>query len=86
MFASMQPGVLYPLHLLWILMPVGVLRANYLSQGVVVPPGTHIIEFHFRPGAFTYGALISGFGILAAALLMIAPRWVSRRQKLTEMP
>lgn len=44
--------------------PVGVLHTNYLSQGVVVPAGTHTVDLEYSPGAFKYGALLSGLSLL----------------------
>ena len=44
--------------------PADVLRANYLSQGVVIPEGTHTIELNYAPGAFKYGILLSALGLL----------------------
>jgi hypothetical protein len=51
--------------------PVEVLRANYLSQGVVVPAGTHMVELRYAPGAFTYGAITSMLGLLGIAGLAV---------------
>jgi hypothetical protein len=47
--------------------PVEVLRANYLSQGVVVPAGEHTVEFEYQPEAVQYGALLSMVGLLGLA-------------------
>ncbi|HUP27640.1 MAG TPA: hypothetical protein VM409_04330 [Chloroflexia bacterium] len=56
--------------------PVAVLRANYLSQGVVVPAGSHVVELEYSPGSFRYGLLVS-LGALVMLALMIM--WTRRR-------
>ncbi|HEX9989872.1 MAG TPA: hypothetical protein VGE45_15530 [Chloroflexia bacterium] len=58
---------------------VEVLRANYLSQGVVVPAGTHTVELRYAPGAFTYGAIISVLGLLGIIALSVWAR-VTRKK------
>ena len=40
--------------------PAADLRANWLSQGVVVPPGHHVVEFTYLPATFVWGAWVSG--------------------------
>jgi hypothetical protein len=55
--------------------PVAVLRANYLSQGVVVPAGSHVVELNYEPGAFKYGALISAFGLVTLVGLGVWAWW-----------
>ncbi len=53
--------------------PANLLRANYLSQGVVVPEGTHIVELRYSPDAFNYGVAASGVSSIAfLGLLMWA--------------
>lgn len=47
--------------------PVDLLRANYLSQGVVVPEGTHTVELEYSSQAFRYGALLSLAGLIGLA-------------------
>ncbi|HMA36354.1 MAG TPA: hypothetical protein VKY74_17995, partial [Chloroflexia bacterium] len=51
--------------------PVEILRANYLSQGVVVPAGTHTIVLEYAPDSVRAGALISSMGGLGMLLLAI---------------
>lgn len=57
--------------------PVETLRANYLSQGVMVPAGTHTLELQYTPGAFRYGSILSLLGILGVFGLTF---WVRRRE------
>jgi hypothetical protein len=47
-----------------------ILRANYLSQGLVVPQGKHTVQLDYQPDSFRYGALISVAGL--ASLLGLA--------------
>lgn len=56
--------------------PVQILRANYLSQGIVVPAGQHTIEMKYEPDSFRNGALLSVAGLLGLAGLFI---WARRK-------
>jgi hypothetical protein len=49
--------------------PVAVSRANYLSQGVVVPSGKHVVELEYSPDSFRYGTWLSIAGSLAVLVL-----------------
>jgi hypothetical protein len=55
--------------------PVQVLRANYLSQGAVVPTGSHLVELEYSPDSFRYGQMISLGALLVLAFLVV---WVRR--------
>ncbi|HUS14917.1 MAG TPA: YfhO family protein, partial [Chloroflexia bacterium] len=57
--------------------PVDILRTNYLSQGVVVPAGTHTVELRYFPDSLLYGGLVSGAGLLGFVALIV---WAWRRQ------
>lgn len=46
-----------------------IYRTNYLFQGIVVPGGTHTVEFQFRPFSFRIGAWISGISFIAFFVL-----------------
>jgi hypothetical protein len=59
--------------------PTGILRANYLSQGIIVPEGKHTVELSYEPGSVRYGALISLAGLFGLAALVIWSRRGSRR-------
>jgi hypothetical protein len=48
-----------------------ILRANYLSQGVVVPAGRHVVELRYQPDSFTIGAALSGLAALAGLALVV---------------
>ncbi len=43
-------------------------RVNYTLRGMVVPPGSHTIEFEFKPHAFYTGRIIAG---ISSALLIV---------------
>jgi uncharacterized membrane protein YfhO len=49
--------------------PTTLFRANYLSQGVLVPGGTHTVELDYHPVSFVYGAIASLFGLLGTVAL-----------------
>jgi hypothetical protein len=49
--------------------PATILRANYLSQGLVMSQGKHTVEFSYEPDSFRNGALISLAGL--ASLLAL---------------
>ena len=54
---------------------VTILHANYLSQGVIVPPGNSQIVLEYMPDAVLDGALISGVALLA---LLVFALWAYR--------
>lgn len=58
--------------------PIEILRANYLSQGVVAPQGRHTVELKYEPDSFRNGALLSGLGLLGLLGLGL---WAWRRGK-----
>jgi hypothetical protein len=58
--------------------PAAILRANYLSQGLVTPQGEHTVEFSYEPGNFRYGALISLAGL---ASLLALGAWALLKRK-----
>jgi uncharacterized membrane protein YfhO len=44
---------------------VPIERVDYLLRGVVVPPGTHTVEFSYEPSSFRAGWIIAVLGLLA---------------------
>ena len=54
--------------------PAPILRTNYLSQGVIVPAGIHTVELRYQPDSFTFGAAISGLGLLGLLALSLWAR------------
>jgi hypothetical protein len=59
-----RPGTLY--------------RTNLLFRAVRLAPGTHRVEFVYRPRAVLYGAILSLAGLLAAAAVAWRVRGVAR--------
>lgn len=58
--------------------PVQSQRVDYLLRGVLIPPGTHRVEYRYDPASFRVGWVISLVGtlaVLAAALLGWREHW-----------
>ena len=51
--------------------PIPILRANYLSQGVVVPAGKHVIEMKYEPASFRNGVILSVAGLFGLLGLFV---------------
>ncbi len=59
--------------------PAPILRANYASLGVVIPPGIHAVNFMYvQPWYYKYGQLITIISLLLATI----PLWYSLERKL----
>ena len=61
--------------------PAPILRANYLSQSVVVPAGTHTVELTYAPDSFTIGAWLSALGLAGLLGLCGWVVWSGRRKQ-----
>jgi uncharacterized membrane protein YfhO len=59
--------------------PVEIFRANYLSQGVVVPQGVHRVVFDYQPESFRYGAIISVLSIAGILVMWAVAGYLRRR-------
>jgi hypothetical protein len=57
--------------------PAPILRVNYALRGVWLPPGSHTIEFVYRPRPFLIGGLIS----LATLLILMIIGGIGRRRE-----
>jgi uncharacterized membrane protein YfhO len=53
---------------------VPIHRADITLQGIVVPPGTHRVEFTMESRTLRAGVALSGAGAAACALLLFGPR------------
>lgn len=63
--------------------PTPILTANYFFRGVVVPPGKHIITFHYRPITTAIGFVLCGFSfaiILLAIMFQVFRQWPMHRE------
>lgn len=62
---------------------VPMVKTNFLLRGLVVPQGTHTVEFRYQSPAFERGRTISLASNIAAALLGLGALalWVVQRQK-----
>jgi hypothetical protein len=58
--------------------PVEVLRTNYLSQGVVVSQGEHVIQMDYHPTALNLGAGLSLLGLAGTVGLGV---WARRSRR-----
>lgn len=58
--------------------PVEVLRSNYLSQGVVMPAGTHVVRLDYHSDALNLGAVLSGLGLVGTLGLGV---WARRSRR-----
>ncbi|MGQ9828876.1 MAG: YfhO family protein [Roseiflexus sp.] len=54
--------------------PAPILRVNYALRGVWLPPGSHTVEFVYRPRPFLIGGLISLATLVVLAIGAIARR------------
>jgi hypothetical protein len=54
--------------------PAAIYRANALFRTVPLVPGTHRVEFRYRPWSFQVGGAISLAGVLGILLLLRRPR------------
>jgi hypothetical protein len=54
----------------------GIYDAYAVFRGVVVEPGTHVVQFRYRPGSVILGAILTGLGLLLVIGLCV---WEKRR-------
>lgn len=52
-----------------------IYRANYLLRAVIIPPGSHTVEFRYRPLSFTIGSVLSALTLLSMGFSL----WKLRR-------
>jgi hypothetical protein len=54
--------------------PAAIHRADYLFRGVLLPAGSHRVEFVYWPASFRIGATVSALALVAIVLLAVAGR------------
>ncbi|HEV8435345.1 MAG TPA: hypothetical protein VGR95_18195, partial [Thermoanaerobaculia bacterium] len=52
---------------------------NGAFLGVFVPPGTHQVEFRYRPAAFDTGTRVSAGALLLIAAVLLLRRFTATR-------
>lgn len=50
--------------------PASVVNVDYLFRGVLVPPGTHHVQFRYEPRSFHFGVMLSALSIASLGLLL----------------
>ncbi len=60
---------------------VEIIRADYILRALVVPAGTHTIEFKFEPDSFRYGQMVSVAGSLLVVALIGFAVFISRKKR-----
>lgn len=65
--------------------PADLERVNYFMRGVLIPPGVHIVRFHYTPRALEAGIRISA-GSLAVTILLAGFGFAAGRRRRVELP
>jgi hypothetical protein len=60
---------------------VPIYAANYLFRGIVVPPGTHVVEYRYAPRSFAEGSLISLLSLCGAGFMCLVGLVRNRRNR-----
>ncbi len=60
---------------------VEIFPAYHLLRGVVLPKGSHVVEFRFSPASFRYGLMISIVALVASCLISTRVIFASRKKK-----
>jgi len=63
--------------------PAQLLQTNFVSRGVPLPPGEHVVRFTFAPRSLSLGAGVSLAALAALALISFWPM-LARRARLTQ--
>jgi uncharacterized membrane protein YfhO len=61
----------------------GIYDAYAAFRGVVVEPGSHVVEFRYRPRSVILGASLTGLGLLLVLGLRL---WEGRRAETLAVP
>jgi len=57
-----------------------IFSANYLFRGVVVPSGTHVVEFRYAPRSFAIGGFISIASVFVLGCMCLGGLFQTRRR------
>jgi uncharacterized membrane protein YfhO len=52
-----------------------IYRANYLLRAMAIPPGSHTVEFRYRPLSFSLGAILTIITLISMGFAL----WKTRR-------
>ena len=64
--------------------PMEVVPAFYAFRSVIVPEGSHRVEFRYEPATFRYGLAVSVVALFAT--LLLSARWLWTMQKVKKHP
>lgn len=56
--------------------PAEIFRANLMNRAVVVPSGTHVVQFQYAPSSLAKGVVISALTAVLLLLLLAASVWI----------
>ncbi len=62
--------------------PADYFRTDYLLRGMIIPEGSHTIEFKFEPQEFATANMVSTIFSVAVLLLLVAGLWKGREEEL----
>jgi hypothetical protein len=73
-------------------MPATTIRADVIFRAVLLPEGTHRVEFLYRPRAFYTGLVLSGVGVALTAIVLLGyllvmgkwTAWGAARREISE--
>ena len=61
--------------------PAEIERVNYLLRGVLVPPGSHRVEFRYEPASWRIGWIVSVLAVLAVLAVALVAAARPRRRR-----
>lgn len=62
--------------------PADYFRTDYLLRGMIIPAGSHTIEFKFEPQSFATANVVSSVFSVAVLLLLVVGIWKGRDEEL----
>lgn len=64
--------------------PADYFRTNYLLRGMIIPEGSHTIEFKFEPQSFVTANVVSSIFSVVVLLLLAIGIWKGRQEVVSE--